>query len=449
MKTHFVHMGGFLVIGWAVACLSSRAETLSRAVDLGARPGPATAGNPVAGVNAEYFANVRGAFNEIYSIAGDIEPGVGLGRRFNGTSCGGCHAYPTPGGSSPRQNPQLAMAAAHGAINVIPPFLKADGPVLVVRAKKNVGVTKPGEILPLFTVSGRVDASHCTVDQPDFSDTANQSFRVPTPVFGAGFIDNISDTVILENRARETTAKVALGIAGRPNLSSDDTVGKFGWKAQHHSLMRFAQEAYQTEMGVSAETSEYRRKSLSAECYALYEAAYDDPNFASSYDPGEPASAFLFTEFMRLLDAPTPVDEFPGAAATSIRNGRRLVERIGCTLCHTPSLRTDDQSNVHALNQRLVSLYSDLLLHHMGPKLADGIMQGRAESDEFRTAPLWGAGQRVFFLHDGRTTDLLVAILDHASDGTGGRSEASAVIDRFSRLSPAEQQDVLNFIRSL
>jgi CxxC motif-containing protein (DUF1111 family) len=85
----------------------------------------------------------------------------------------------------------------------------------------------------------------------------------------------------------------------------------------------------------------------------------------------------------------------------------------------------------------------------MGPQLADGIVQGRAESDEFRTAPLRGVGQRVFFLHDGRTTDLLIAILDHAGDGAGGRSEANGVIDRFKRLSPAEQQDVLNFIRSL
>lgn len=449
MRAQFLHARGLLAIAWAVACLSSRAETLSPAVDPGVRPGNATAGNPVAGVNAEYFANVRRAFNEVYSIAGDLEPGVGLGRRFNGTGCGGCHAYPAPGGSSPRQNPQLAMATAHGAINVIPPFLNADGPVLAVRVKKSVGARGPGEILPLFTISGRVDASHCTVDQPDFSDTTNLSFRVPTPVFGAGFIDNISDTVMLENQARETAAKAALGIGGRPNLGPDDAVGRFGWKAQHHSLMQFAEEAYQTEIGVTAESSDYSRKSYNAECYALYEAAYDDPNFESSYDPGQPASAFVFTEFMRFLDAPAPVDQFPGAAATSIRNGRRLVETAGCTLCHTSSLRSGNQSSLPALNQRVVPLYSDLLLHHMGSTLADGIVQGRAESDEFRTAPLWGIGQRVFFLHDGRTTDLLLAILDHASDGKGGRSEANGVIDRFRRLSPAEQQDVLNFLRSL
>src|SRR5260370_37966835 len=99
MKTQCVDVRSFLVVGCAITYLSSRAETLSRAVDPGVRPGTANAGNPIAGVNAEYFANVRSAFNEVYSIAGDIESGVGLGRRFNGTSCGGLTAYPSPPGA--------------------------------------------------------------------------------------------------------------------------------------------------------------------------------------------------------------------------------------------------------------------------------------------------------------------------------------------------------------
>jgi CxxC motif-containing protein (DUF1111 family) len=96
-----------------------------------------------------------------------------------------------------------------------------------------------------------------------------------------------------------------------------------------------------------------------------------------------------------------------------------------------------------------VHLYSDLLLHHMGPKLADGIVQGVAKSDEFRTTSLWGIGQRVFLLHDGRTTDLLVAILDHAGEGTSDQSEADGVVDRFRRLTAARQQDIINFLRCL
>ena len=438
-----------LVMGIAIFCRSIAAETPLRAVDPGPRPGAADSGSPVAGVNAQYFANVRSAFNEVYSIAGDLESGAGLGPRFNGTSCGGCHAYPAPGGSSPKRNPQPAMAAAHGATNAIPAFLKANGPVLVVRVKTRIGSTESGDVLPLFTVGGRSDAYHCAVDQPDFTDKANLSFRIPAPVFGAGLIDNIPDSEILANQDAHTTTKAALGISGRPNLGPDGVVGKFGWKAQHHSLTRFAEEAYQTEMGVPSGSSGYRRESLSKPCYAIYEAAYDDPSFSSSYDQSQGSTAFLFTEFMRFLEAPKPVKQFPGASAESVGNGRQLFERIGCALCHTPSLRTGSQSDLPALNEREAPLYSDLLLHHMGPNLADGIVQGGAGSDEFRTAPLWGVGQRVFFLHDGRTADLTIAIQEHASDGEQLHSEANGVIGHFKRLSPTEQQDTVNFLRSL
>src|SRR5262245_66080124 len=91
--------------------------------DPGLRADPANVTGPMTGVNLDYFANLRAAFKEVYSIAGDIDPGAGLGPRFNGTSCAGCHAYPAIGGSSPPRNPQIAMAKAHGARNSIPEFL--------------------------------------------------------------------------------------------------------------------------------------------------------------------------------------------------------------------------------------------------------------------------------------------------------------------------------------
>jgi len=85
----------------------------------------------------------------------------------------------------------------------------------------------------------------------------------------------------------------------------------------------------------------------------------------------------------------------------------------------------------------------------MGPRLADGIVQGTAGPDEFRTAPLWGLGQRIFFMHDGRTSNLLVAIQEHKSGDDNSRSEANAVVDHFNALRPEQQQDILNFLRSL
>ena len=98
-----------------------------------------------------------------------------------------------------------------------------------------------------------------------------------------------------------------------------------------------------------------------------------------------------------------------------------------------------------ALSGKTANLYSDLLVHNMGDGLSDGITQGGAGPNEFRTAPLWGVGQRVFFLHDGRTMKLVDAIEDHRSRG----SEANQVIDRFNRLNAAQQQDIINFLRSL
>jgi CxxC motif-containing protein (DUF1111 family) len=100
---------------------------------------------------------------------------------------------------------------------------------------------------------------------------------------------------------------------------------------------------------------------------------------------------------------------------------------------------------VAALRNKPVNLFSDLLVHDMGVGLADGISQGQAGPREFRTAPLWGLGQRLFFLHDGRTSDLVEAILAHQSDG----SEASAVVSKYKALLENEKDDVLNFLRSL
>ncbi len=97
------------------------------------------------------------------------------------------------------------------------------------------------------------------------------------------------------------------------------------------------------------------------------------------------------------------------------------------------------------MNNKPAALYSDLLLHHMGTGLADGIVQGLAQGDDWRSAPLWGLGQRLFFLHDGRTADLGQAIQMHASP----QSEANASVAAFNALPAATQQDILNFLRSL
>jgi len=150
---------------------------------------------------------------------------------------------------------------------------------------------------------------------------------------------------------------------------------------------------------------------------------------------------------MRMLAPPTPAPDTPSTV-----NGRTNFINVGCAHFHTPSFTTgirmaSGASKIPsaALSNQTAHLWSDLLVHHMGKGLADGITQGSAGPDEFRTSPLWGLGQRVFFLHDGRTSDLVQAIEEHKSPG----SEADRVIDRYNRLKPKDKQDLINFLRSL
>jgi CxxC motif-containing protein (DUF1111 family) len=158
-----------------------------------------------------------------------------------------------------------------------------------------------------------------------------------------------------------------------------------------------------------------------------------------------------FANFQRFLAPPTPVASFPGASSFSIARGKQQFSNVGCALCHTPQLQTNPKASVAALANKTAALYSDMALHAMGPGLADDILQGGARGDEFRTAPLWGLGKRVFLLHDGRTDDLETAIKAHQSAGNTkfGPSEANRVIDNYNRLSDSDQQDLLNFLRSL
>jgi CxxC motif-containing protein (DUF1111 family) len=170
-----------------------------------------------------------------------------------------------------------------------------------------------------------------------------------------------------------------------------------------------------------------------------------------------------FAIFMRELAPPQPVP----FSASALR-GQKLFGTdvnnpgVGCFLCHTPMMMTGPRHETEALQNLDARLYSDLLIHHMGPDLADNVTQGMAQGDMFRTTPLWGIGQRIFFLHDGRTSDLLQAITAHGADDHNGRdagagnrgtdyppSEATAVIRKFMALTPADKQAILDFLRSL
>jgi len=382
----------------------------------------------------------------------------GLGPRFNLSSCGGCHIQPALGGSSPANNPQLADAATMAPGNTVPSFITANGPVREARFIRNSDGSPDGGVHDLFTIAGRADApSGCAIQQPDFAgQLANHNviFRIPTPTFGAGLIEAITDTAIRNNLASDPgRLKANNGVKGHVNTNGNDgTVTRFGWKAQNKSLLIFSGEAYNVEMGVTNENFQNEREE-NPSC-----ATNGTPESHSGFNVGstDAADIVAFMGFMKFLDQPTPVSSYGSVSMASISNGRALFVSTECALCHTPTLTTGSSSTA-ALSHQPANLFSDLAVHHMGSNLADGVTQGAAGSDEFRTAPLWGLGQRLFFLHDGRTSDLLQAIGAHSTDcgllggllGGCVQSEAQQVIQRFQGLTASQKQDILNFLRSL
>jgi len=444
MKCRRLSPVAFCFSTFLVACLPLAAQN-----DPGPRPGAAAAGSfypTLNGSEQAMFNQALQVLQEIDSVSGTIagELGSGLGPTFNGNSCTQCHAQPAPGGTSPGlnspqssvQNPQIALATLDGATNIVPSFITANGPMLEARFVKNPNGTADGGVHDLYTVQGRSDASGCTLAQPDFATALSQNnviFRIPTPMFGLGLVEATSDQALINNLSATAAARAPLGIGGSFNSSGNDgTITRFGWKAQNKSLLMFAGEAYNVEMGVSNEVFPNERSAVTG---CVFNSTPED----LTHTNGEFSDAVNFALFARLSAPPVPA-----APTGSTQNGAALFTSIGCSLCHSPSLTTG-QSPYTGMSNVTYNSYSDFALHKMGVDLQDGITQGAAKGNQFRTAPLWGLGQRLFFLHDGRTTDLIQAIQAHSSSG----SEATKVIVNYNKLKASQKQDLLNFLRSL
>ena len=500
------------VTAFAALLLALGGSASSQAQQLAHDPGVRNDGDPGAG---KQYPGLSDPLQKLFEtgqaefVKQDEVVADGLGPRMNLDNCGGCHAQPNVGGSSPVPNPQFSFFNAspprgvNHSTNKLPSFITDKGPTREARFKLfRYATTGPdGGVHDLFTIAGMEGAENCKIEQPDFEEQLrlnNVIFRIPTPVFGAGLIEQIPDTAILANINQDRGQKEAMGIkkklnfvisgntiTGLPNKNGNDgTIARFGWKAQNKSLLIFSGEAYNVEMGISNELFQTEREEDRNCQFKPTPNDATDPSHITETDPVKRLDILSdiekFASFMRLLAPPVPSSDTPGGS-TSIANGKTLFrsEKVGCFLCHTPTLHTVkfaspqlcEKSAIPQLCDKDVNLFSDLALHHMGAKLDDGIAQGQAEHDEFRTAPLWGLGKRIFFLHDGRTDDLVKAIEEHRSpdtrslrcrllsffglpqlcgpdDGTIA-SEANAVVDKYNNLQDTEKQDLLNFLRSL
>ncbi len=534
----------------------------SQAVDPGVRGGPAAAGGPIAGLTTNelnFFNAAQKIFEEVDAVPDGLGPG------FNGNSCAQCHAQPSAGGSSPATNPQVALATLDGAHNTVPPFITANGPVRETRFVKNADGTPDGGVHDIYTIAGRSDAGSCAMAQPDYATQVaanNVIFRIPTPTFGLGLVENTSDVALQASFNATGQQRAALGISGNFNVTKEfgisglfnnsgntGNITRFGWKAQNPSLLVFAAEAYNVEQGVTNDGFPNERNNPPPECLLnpLPESTTNLVNTTNSASQASDFSQDIVNQaaFMRMLAPPAPASSggTPTAAATTTpattassttapattasatttpsttasatttpsttasgtttpsttasatttpsttpsststtqvasanstsvlsaasgtpstsstnttgsagstvaadaSQGQQVFQNIGCAACHTPSLTTGNSQIGAAETNVTYHPFSDFAIHDMGTGLADGVSQGAANGQQFRTAPLWGVGQRIFFLHDGRTNNLVTAIEDHASQG----SEANTVVQNFNMLSTPNQQALIDYLRSL
>lgn len=308
-----------------------------RATDPGPRSGAPAVGGPIDGLTGrqlEFFLAGKGEFEDVETVSS------GLGPRMNLDSCAGCHSHPASGGSSPFVNPQVPFAGKDGGTDRVPFFITVNGPVREVRFKYKADGTRDGGVHNTATITGRPGTSGCVLAQPDFESQAasdNLAFRIPTPLFGAGLIEFIPDSLILANQAADASAKKKVGILGRVNRGNDGTVARFGWKAQNPSLLMFSGEAYNVEMGITSDLFQSERESNPACEFVTRPDTGTDPEISATPDGLSTIEKFAF--FQRFLAPPTPSATAPGGAASIVR-GSDVFAKVGCGLCHTSTLST-------------------------------------------------------------------------------------------------------------
>jgi CxxC motif-containing protein (DUF1111 family) len=331
-------------------------------------------------------------------------PETGLGPLFNEVSCGECHEDPAAGGPGDEVEVHATRLAADGFCD---PLADLGGPVYQQK------------VTPALRAALGIDS------EPIPPQATARAHRTSPDIFGFGLLDAVPDATILA--LADPHDRDHDGISGRPNRFVDGRLGRFGRKAFVPRLAEFNEGAFPNEQGVTSPG-------------APEEGSVGGQPLPAGVDPlPEPEidaeSVELVTTFVRLLAPPAPLK-----LTKEARRGRLLFSEAGCAACHVPALMTGD-SEVQALAHRKVHAYTDLLLHDMGPDLAD-ICLGLAAPSEFRTEPLMGLRFSEKFLHDGRVASTEEAIRAHSGEGAAAR-------DRFAALSAQDRAAVLAFLGSL
>ena len=361
---------------------------------------PVKLGDPLPGLSKQE----RKLFDEGRRVAERVfTPETGLGPLFNAPSCAECHEDPATGGVGDETETHVALLRPDGFCD---PLAERGGPVIQQRVTP-----------ALHDALG--------IDSEPVPPEAAKATRTTPDLFGFGLLDAVSDSTILSYA--DPDDRNHDGISGRPNRFTDGRLGRFGRKALVPTLLEFTEGAFSAEQGITSPA-------------VPAEGTVGGNPLPPGVDPvPEPeidqATVDAADAFVRFLAPPAPA-----ALGREGKRGRALFSRIGCTACHVPVLTTG-KNPVKALSRKRVAAYSDLLLHDMGPDLAD-ICLGLATPSEFRTEPLMGLHLSHRFLHDGRADTLDKAILLHGGEATGAR-------DKFQALDDARKKALLKFLQSL
>lgn len=348
------------------------------------------------------FERGQALFNTPFS------PEQGLGPLFNQDRCGSCHDLPTSGG--------------HGAEPVIKVsrFHPAEG----CSTLPELG----GDLLQqVVTERGREVG--LTIETIPEGATAIAEIRAPA-VYGLGLVARISEAEILRQADPEDID--GDGVSGRPNLDATGRVGRFGRKAQHSTLHGFIEEALRLEMGITTPENPVEERRNGVELPSGADIAQDPE--------GTNEQLRLLVDYIDMLAPPQRLLPGEPEATADVEEGERIFAFMGCDACHTPFF-TIGQAESPTFANRRFRLYSDLLLHDMGPELASTCTQGTAPS-EWKTARLVGLGLRSEFLHDGRAQRIQDAIELHGGEAANSR-------DIFRRLNQQARNQLLAFLRSL
>jgi CxxC motif-containing protein (DUF1111 family) len=350
---------------------------------------------------AKFFAG-RALFDKVYTAE------EGLGPMFNENQCSACHTSPASGGTG--------------------------GFERVVKASRFEG---PENCDPLVDSGGENIRTQATLamkalgfERESIPERATEVGHFLAPaLFGLGLVETIPEEEIMARADPED--RDGDGISGRAARTREGRLGRFGRKAEFASLREFIETALRLEMGLTTRGGDVETFNGKP----VPEGA--DPTREPEVDS---VTVDLLTAFVRFLAPPAPLLARSGPRRDTLEAGRRLFESIGCAACHVPTMRTGP-SPIPALDRKTVALYSDFLLHDMGPGLAN-VCAHDASPTELRTAILAGLSSRSFYLHDGRAIDLRDAILAH-----GGEAQRSR--DAFARLPWLRQEYLIRFLQSL